>query len=144
MEIDKNRFLIELSANSRTQFGRVDYQAQTAVQKVFSAIWGLEAEVNNGGFQQYFYNTTGEAAGDVVAALNTIGANKTAKIVGNAIALFPGGTPPIDWETRSKRLTEASQEVLARWEQLDREFFDYPNNLTNLLYDFVKAHPQEF
>ena len=54
--MDKNHYLIELSEGERTDFGRVDFEEQPEPQKVFSAIWELESEVNNGGFDQYFRN----------------------------------------------------------------------------------------
>lgn len=39
--MDKNHFLINLSESKRTDFGRVDFAAQSEAQKVFSAIWSL-------------------------------------------------------------------------------------------------------
>jgi len=53
-----------------------------------------ESEVNNGGFSQYFLNSSGETAGFVVEALETIGAPNTADICRRAIAIaFPDELP---------------------------------------------------
>jgi uncharacterized protein DUF4375 len=52
--VDKNAFLIQLSESDRTMFGKEDFATQSVPQKVFSAIWAVESEVNNGGFSQYF------------------------------------------------------------------------------------------
>jgi hypothetical protein len=50
---EKNSILIQLAASYRTAYGREEpFAKQTLPQKVFSAIWVLEAEVNNGGFSQ--------------------------------------------------------------------------------------------
>jgi hypothetical protein len=92
--MDKNRLLIELSESPRSQFGKVEYEKQSKIQRVFSAIWGLEAQVSNGGFQQYFQSSDGEAAADAADALRTIRAIRTASIVGEAVRMFPGGPPP--------------------------------------------------
>ena len=54
--MDKNAFLITLSESERTAFGKTEFAAQLEPQKVFSAIWELESEVNNGGFDQFFRN----------------------------------------------------------------------------------------
>jgi hypothetical protein len=60
--------------------------------KVFSSIWAVESEVNNGGFSQYFLNSSSETAGFVVEALETIDAPRTADICRRAIAAaFPDG-----------------------------------------------------
>ncbi len=52
--MNKNRILIELSESKMTDFGKKTVAAQSRPQKVFSALWAIESEVNNGGFSQYF------------------------------------------------------------------------------------------
>jgi hypothetical protein len=47
--VDKSRILIQLSESSRSQHGKVAYDEQSKPPQVFSAVWGLEAQVNNGG-----------------------------------------------------------------------------------------------
>jgi len=92
--MDRNAFLIALSESVRTSYGKQDFAEQSVAQKVFSAVWSVEAEVNNGGFSQYFLNTSGQTAGFVVEALETIGAPQTADICRRAIAAaFPDGLP---------------------------------------------------
>jgi hypothetical protein len=142
--VEKNRILIRLSESPRTQHGKVEYEKQSENQRIFSAIWGLEAEINNGGFQQYFFNSAGDAAPDAPAALRAIGAQQAAAIVAEALALFPQGPPPRDRATRQRRLRLASPEVLEAWDRLDRRFFTYPDNLTELLYAWVKSRPHHF
>jgi hypothetical protein len=58
----KNHILIGLSESDKTQFGKQDFAQQSTPQKVFSSIWALESEVNNGGFPQYFLNDSCETA----------------------------------------------------------------------------------
>jgi hypothetical protein len=50
----KNQILIRLSESKQTKFGKEEFGRQSMPQKVFSAIWAVESEVNNGGFSQYF------------------------------------------------------------------------------------------
>ncbi len=52
-------------------------------QAVF-AIWMLQAEVNNGGFNQFYYNSSGQFAIMAKEGLDLIGANKYADLVDNA------------------------------------------------------------
>src|SRR5687767_8733937 len=86
--MDKNGFLIDLSESERTNFGKVDFDKQPEAQRVFSAVWQLESEVNNGGFEQYFRNSDSDVIGFAPAALTAIGANACAKIVEAAIKLI--------------------------------------------------------
>jgi hypothetical protein len=142
--VEKDRLLIQLSESPRTQYGKVPYEKQSKPQQVFSAVWGLESEVNNGGFAQWFENSAGEMAVETEAALRAIGAYRAAAIVARAVAVFPGGAPPRDHDARQRRLRAASEKARSTWEGLDQEFFKYPDDLTSLLYAWVKAHPKEF
>lgn len=141
---EKNRFLIELSESSRTDFGRVDFEHQAKDQQVFSAIWTLESEVNNGGFLQYFENDRGETATFAPTALRRIGADKCSAIVDRAIATFCGGLFPSDPKKVDALLSEVSDEVRQKLEDLDSQFVEYPDNLTDLLFEFVRRHPATF
>ena len=52
----------------------------TEEQKLFYYNQCLEREINNGGFNQYFFNSSGDFAHKTIQSLQTIGANKTADI----------------------------------------------------------------
>ena len=141
--MNKNTFLVDLSESGRTDFGRVEFAKQPFPQKVFSAIWKVESEVNNGGFVQYFENDC-ETASFVAESLDAVGAPKTADICRRAIGVaFPNGLP-VDPDEISSQAAEFSEEIRDRLDELDREFFSYPHPLTDLLFDFVCAHPNEF
>jgi len=142
--MNKNGILISLSTSDKTKFGREEFALQSVPQKVFSAIWEVEAEVNNGGFSQYFLNNSAESAPFVVEALNTIDAPKTADICRRAIAAaFPSGLPHTVEATQAAA-ADFSNETLEKLEPLDQEFFSYPHNLTDLLFAYVCGHPEEF
>ena len=142
--MNKNAFLIDLSESEKTKFGKEDFAHQSHPQKLFSAIWLLEAEVNNGGFSQYFLNSTDESAAFAAEALETIGAPKTAEICRRALATaFPAGLPRT-FESIRSAAAEFTGDTLAKLESLDQEFFAYPHNLTDLLFAYVSEHPEEF
>jgi len=142
--VDKDRILIDLSESTSSQFGKVEFQDQSPAQRVFSAIWSLESEVNNGGFSQYFQNTSAETAPYVAEALDAIGATETAKICRSAIAsAFPKGLP-MSPEAISSSADEFPTEIHDALDLLDEAFFKYPNNLTDLLFEYVSKHPEEF
>jgi len=142
--MNKNKILIALSESEKTRYGKQAFAQQSAPQKVFSAIWDVEAEVNNGGFSQYFFNSSNESASFVVEALEIIGAPNTASICRKAIdAAFPAGLPGSAEAIRSV-VENFSDEVLDKLEPLDKEFFAYPHDLTDLLFAYVSKHPEEF
>jgi hypothetical protein len=140
----KNHILISLSESDKTQFGKQDFATQSTPQQVFSSVWAVEAEVNNGGFSQYFLNDSCETAVFVAKALDTIAAPQTADICRRAIAnAFPAGLPPTP-KAISTAAADFPDEVLEQLAALDNEFFAYPHNLTNLLFSYVSKHPEEF
>ena len=142
--MNKNQLLIDLSESERTQFGKVDFVSQSMPQKVFSSVWAVESEVNNGGFSQYFQNISAETASFVTQALETIGAPRMADICRRAIErTFPAGLPPTP-EAISAAAADIPEEMLEELEAFDQEFMAYPDNLTNLLFAYVSKHPGEF
>ena len=108
-------------------------------ERVFICIWQLEAEVNNGGFAQYFTNSSGDLAADAPAALEAIGATHTASIVRGANAIFPGG-PPRDRDAREDAFGAIAEDA---FEELDDRFLAYEDDLSSLLYAYVQAHQSE-
>jgi len=128
--MDKNTLLIQLSERGR--FWRVDFDDLSRAEQVFRVIWELEAEVNNGGFHQYFSNSSGDSAFAVVDALKGVGAHHAARIARSA--------PPRDRTQRQHLLDSLGPEQRALLESLDEEFYRYPDNLTELLYGYVKRN----
>jgi len=142
--MNKNSILIDLSESERTSFGKEDFSAQSYPQKVFSAIWAAESEINNGGFAQYFQNSSCETAPFVIEAFEAISAPRTADICRRAIAAaFPGGMPS-EPDAIAAAAADFSDDITEQLEELDAEFLGYPHNLTDLLFTFVAKHPEEF
>lgn len=142
--MNKNSILLDLSESDHAKFGKEPFEKQSVPQKVFSSIWAVESEVNNGGFAQYFLNVSSETAGFVVEALNTVGARQTADICRRATAAaFPAGLPK-DPRQISLAAGDFSEETLKKLAALDREFSRYPDNLTELLFAYVSRFPTEF
>lgn len=99
---------------------------------VVDLVLDVEAEVNNGGFHQFFNNSSGDNTADTIVALETIGATAMADILKRAAARFPNGFPP---KIRSERLAELwnSFSKTDEFWDLDEEFFAYPDDLSGLI-----------
>lgn len=135
---DKNRTLIHLSESG--QFWHHEFEDLRPEERVFRAVWEMESEVDNGGFRQYFWNSTGETAFAAVSALREIGARKTSEIVVRALSVFPGGAPDRNEEARKSQVDGLSEEADAVLEALDQEFMAYPDDLTDLLYRYAQRN----
>ena len=141
-EMERRLFAVADTVQGRVT--RLDGAALSRSERVFRDIWELEAQVNNGGFNQYFFNSSGRNAPDAPAALRVIGADKMAAIVELALAV-PG--PGIEWPDDDKRQSAVmamGAAAEARLEALDDQFFAYPDDLTVRLYALVAAHRADF
>ncbi|WP_162914316.1 DMP19 family protein [Taklimakanibacter lacteus] len=139
---EMNRRLLKLAENPHSRLWRLDYDHLSPPERVFRAVWELEAEVNNGGFHQYFFNSAGNLAHHVVEALRAIGATAMAGIAQRAIKAA-GYDASESHQVRRERVAALAPEPLEMLDALDQEFYAYPDNLTALLYEYVTEHSQE-
>ena len=110
-------------------------------ERVFYVTQILEQEVNNGGFSQFFYNSSGDFSNELVDAFTKIGALKTAEICKKALAVF-NGKVPTDRDEREELLDSLDcDDVLS---ECDDEFYEYEDNLEELNYAYIMEHHSFF
>ena len=126
-----------------------DYDEFAALRAGFRAILStleLQAEVENGGFSQFFFNSTGVLAYEAVTGFRLIGATEIILVVEEVIALekekgtpcsfFPdSGAPPCEYD---------GPYDFADYQELDDRFFTCSDNLSNQRIRYIRAHPWEF
>jgi len=116
----------------------------TEYQKSFYFNQNLEREINNGGFNQYFYNSSGNFAHDTVISLKEINANKTADILQEAINQFPDSIVPKNRDERQTLLEEMGETANDIFETLDQKFFLYEDDLNTLNIDYIRKNKNMF
>jgi len=118
-----------------TDYGE-DISELSQPQKNFYYIQLLEAEINNGGFDQYFFNSAGEFAQETILALGEINAIKTVTILQSAIECFPNKIAPKDRFDRQTAMEEINNREES-FDVLDEKFYKYEDNITVLLSDYI-------
>lgn len=136
MELDT--FLNEIS-----MYGDNLQELSDAQRTIFLNV-ALEREINNGGFNQYFFNSAGDYAYQTVDSLREVGAYTMADILQEAINLFPNGELPEDQFERQEVLEEIEGAASEKWFELDDRFLAYPENLLELNMDFIRANTDQF
>ncbi|MBN8667253.1 MAG: DMP19 family protein [Chitinophagales bacterium] len=116
----------------------------TEPQKHFYFNQNIEREINNGGFNQYFYNSSGDFAHETITSLRTINANKTADILQQAIDQFPSSVVPKNRANRQEILEQIEDTANEVWEQLDQAFYKYEDNLYELNIEYIKQNRNSF
>lgn len=142
--MDKNRYLGELAEHPDARFWREPFESLTRPEQVFRCIWELEADVNGGGFEQYFANSGGDHAWFAGEALREIGATRLAAITAEAVVLFGAEAPEVERPARHTQIAHLDRPVHEYWEALSEAFREYPDDLTELLYGYVVAHRAAF
>ena len=141
---DATEFAIALSDLVFPRYDRDGFAALTPDERVAYCVDALEREVNNGGFDQFFWNSSGDTAHETQAALGEIGAPAAAQLVREAIAAFPGGKVPADRGEREKVLETLPESAREKWGELDGRFYEYPDDLAALMRRYVQAHRAGF
>lgn len=107
----------------------------------YLTLWWLDADVRNGGFTQYFFNSTGNLAGHAATAAEAAGAFEAARIIRKAVALFGRAGPAADRDERMEQLSTIESATLA---ELDTEYYVCSDDLRELLPLYAARHPAEF
>jgi hypothetical protein len=113
-------------------------------QKTFLFVENLEREINNGGFSQFYFNSSGDFSQETMNALLEIGAVKTAKIVKRANSEFKTEIVPKDRTERQNQLELIEKNAQETWNKCDSDFYEYQDDLTGLLIAFVLENKIEF
>ena len=143
-ETDEDRFVTALSAHvaEKCAYGE-DPAALSPAERVFYLTQTCEEEVNNGGFDQLFYNA-GFDLRELPEAFRAIGAPRTGDICARALAAL-GGEVPEDLEARREVLASREGEALtAALGACDEAFLRYEEDLAALNAAYVHAHREDF
>ncbi|MBS1724293.1 MAG: DMP19 family protein [Armatimonadetes bacterium] len=104
----------------------------------------LENEVNNGGFFQFFWNSSGIYAQEAVAGLQLLGAKKTEGLLKSAILTFKKDFPNgLDPSKRGDIPEYKLQENSSHLSRFDDAFYKGTDDLSKLRIRYIRAHPAE-
>ena len=142
---DTNDFVIAMVTHldNKTNYGD-NMSVLSEAERIFYVTQSLEMEVNNGGFSQFFFNSSGNFANELVSAFTAIGAIETATICQKAISAF-GRDIPVDRDEREEMLEELeSDEIAEILTECDNAFYEYKDNLNELNYNFAVNNKHSF
>ena len=122
----------EIILQDLDQFATLPRQSQVAC-----CIFALEAEVGNGGLEQFFTNSSGLFVPQTLNALEEIGASKTRDLFEKAVGIaYPGGFPADPSEYDEIDESEEAGEALS---MLDDQFYKYDDPITDLVNKYLSG-----
>ncbi len=104
----------------------------------------LDAEIKNGGLNQYFFNSSGNSAALTAPALQEIGAPSRSEIMRAACALFGPEGPSLQREGRFRQLEAMDETRRDRMNILEKEWYATEINLGHLLHLYSAANAGAF
>ena len=118
---------------------RVGQERLTEEERVVLAIEALEREVNNGGYNQLFINSSKEYTPFFVDALNRVGCTKVAELTQQAIDIL-GIEGPITIEAIDCVMQEENEELVERLGECDVRYYKAAGDLAGQLLEFIKSN----
>jgi hypothetical protein len=122
----------------------VGFDRLTQPQQTVYALSILDAEVCNGGFSQYFVNSSGNQASEALRGLELVGAKQTLKIVREAFQQFGPNGPPRDRQQRASQLAALTKTQDAALDRLNSEYYKSPDRLKIKLLLFAIENKEHF
>ena len=139
-----NDFTIAMGNLVFAREAKFGFDALTEAEKVVFCLDKLEQEVNNGGFEQYFRNSSGDNAAVTPSALRALGASQIASVVEKALELFPNRRPSRTRTERGEQMDSWGSKEQDTLAQLDEAFLAYPEPLAQLERTYVRKHEKLF
>lgn len=103
------------------------------------AVEGLEREVNNGGYSQFFTNSSHEFVDVIEQALLAIGCPKTAAITRDAISAL-GIAGPVSGDKAEQVVLAEDQAVLDALSACDQRYYDNDEAIADRLFAWIKEN----
>lgn len=115
----------------------------STAERVVLSIEAIEREVNNGGFNQFFVNSSNEFSPYVVESLNLIGCPQTAELCQKAINLL-GVEDLFDSDALEEAACEADDDLMERFNALDEVYYAGAEEpIAIKLFEFIKQNKNE-
>jgi hypothetical protein len=112
--------------------------ALTEQERIVLAVEALEREVNNGGYEQFFMNSSREFAPVIVDSLRRIGCKKTAEITQRAIKAL--NVPELTAQTIEATMVADDKLRLGRLRKCDDAYYKTAEPIAERLFAFIKAN----
>jgi len=109
-------------------------------------IWALEAEVNNGGYNQFYFNSSGQFYKHLPDVLKLVGANKFADLTQRANETFEKENPKIIQHQDGTLEGFSKSYDDNPLNKFDDEFYDLykTENLQQIQLDYIRKNKKDF
>ena len=128
---------------NKDNYGEASFSKMPETLKIVYLINELETEVNNGGFLQFFTNSTGIYTNETIESLDLIGAKYTKNLLKKAVEIMLKHNESA--ESLNKKITSCelyeifetseiydNDDLMDELSELDSKFYDYNDSISEL------------
>jgi HEAT repeat protein len=120
------------------------YASLTRPQQLYSAVFMCDAEIRNGGFSQYFVNSSGDQWRDALAGFEAVGFQERLSLVREAIAVFGADGPSTDRTVRQEQLSKVYRRNDEVFSSLESRYYKSREAMRVFMSRYVLSNPQAF
>jgi hypothetical protein len=117
-------------------------QSITIEERIVLAVEALEREVNNGGYHQFFANSSREFASSIIDALSRIGCPRTAELTQKAIDALR--LQDLSAEAIEAAIAVDDEERDEEFDRCDQLYYQAAENIEQQLFAFIRANKAAF
>jgi hypothetical protein len=125
-----------------------EYRIVTSLSKGFQMVYAtswVEGEVDNGGFNQYFWNPSGAFRIEALEGYKLIGATQHEQIMAEAIKVYAAIESKLKQQQEKGTLKAFSDSYKDNpLNKLDDQFYELKENVSALRVRFIREHPDLF
>jgi hypothetical protein len=115
------------------------FDALSDAEKRYYAVTLFRNEINNGGFDQFFFNSSGSYYDLIENSLAAFDEPETLELLSRAKQIvFPETAVPVDVETRRNLMPAPTPELMNKLDELDQRFYRIPDTLSPKLEAFAR------
>jgi hypothetical protein len=132
--------LNELVNSQEMYIDLAEFDDLNAAEQALIGTWELANEVYNGGFMQYFHNSSRDHARPMIEVLRVIEAHQSADILASAFVLAGPGTKWGDEPNYLTAINSMPDETRQQITDLERKFYDELDDLHLRLFKYLSKH----
>jgi hypothetical protein len=138
-EYRKDSLIFAFEAALEKKAARVGQKGLTDPESIVLAVKALESEVNNGGYDQFFFSSSKKYTPIIVEALRRVGCKEAAKLTQQAIDIL-GIEGPIKIDAIDRSMDRKDDLRDRKLAECDERYYEIAGDLVTPLFEFIKKN----
>ena len=122
----------------------INQRPMSEIERFTLSVQGLPMEVINGGFHQYFSNSTGDDWDIIAWGLSEAGDHEGVERLREILAVFPEGRPSRNRNARNQQLDRLGEAQWVVFKRLDERFYEKQFPDWDKAWTLITTHASQF